>query len=98
MKYVYDVPLNTEINVEHKQIGILFGKVRIVTNQEIPEFSRYLVRVEEEVEENKEEKKIYTKDELESMKYKELQEIAKSMGIKYKGKKTELIDRILSNQ
>lgn len=104
MAYVYRVPWKVDLSdIEHRQIRYEYGMRVIVTKEQIDRLSRFYIgeidmefKTEEKPKEEPETK--YTRDQLEKMKYKELADIAKKMGLKYRKKKLELIEDILANQ
>ena len=109
MKYKYNVPKNVKIPGKYKHIGTIYGKKIILTEKEIKKFESYLVEIIEEPKKTipKLDKEIsqiektaekYTVEEIKNLTYKELQKIAKEIGVSYKGKKQELIDRISKKQ
>ena len=109
MKYMYNVPKNTKMPKKYKHIGTMYGKKLIVVEEEIKEFEKYLVKIiDEHKKEPKKPEKVaqspeskihkYTVEELKNLTYKELQKIAKEIGVSYKGKKQELIDKISKKQ
>ena len=99
VKYVYVLSRLEKMKTGCKVVGYTHGTWRVICNSEVKQWSDNLVEVigkkEIEVVETGQE---YTRKELESMKYKELQKIAKEMGLSYKGKKAEIIERILAKQ
>ena len=70
-----------------KVIAYRYGELEIVCDKKINE-SDISVDIDKEQE--------YTRDKLEILKYKELQKIAKKLGVNHKGKKVEIIERILN--
>ena len=98
-KYVYVLRRLERMKAGCKVVGYTHRTWRVVCNSEVKQWSNDLVEVigKKEIEVVETGQK-YTRKELESMKYKELQSIAKEMKLPYNGKKADIIERILAKQ
>lgn len=100
--YKYMIPESVRFEgAKYVEPALRFGQKEIIAKDKVDKFRDYFVS-EIEVpdsyfgeEESVNPVTVYTEDSLSSKKYKEVQKIAKSMGLEYKGKKAEIIKRIL---
>lgn len=95
-RYVYEIRELMKIGNGCRVVGYTHGVWKVVCTEKVKGWDEYLVEATEPEKKVKAKKQKFTRAELESKKYKELQQIAKDMGISYRGRKAELIERILS--